>query len=161
MGFSRDPEDKELLRMARVKNNLSRKRSGMKYRIEEVEITLADGSMAKVPHVEWAGECEEDADQLMAIEKEKGRRLGETTALDKAKQWLRSRLKDGPVESSRLFDEAKAAGISRDSLFRVKRQEGSGVAPAFKIGAVWFWSLTGPTAAAKMEDPPEIDPADL
>jgi hypothetical protein len=142
-GFSRDPEDKETLRMSRIKGNLSKKRSGMKYHIADRTVPMADGSESTLPFVEWAGECPEDADELQAQDREKSRN-GEMTAVGKAKAWLKWRLKDGPVESNALFKEASDAGISRASLFRAKDMEDSELAPCHKSGTQWFWRLATP-----------------
>jgi putative DNA primase/helicase len=47
-GFSRDSENKDEFYMALVKGNLAKKRTGMKYKIDEAEIAMADGSSAGV-----------------------------------------------------------------------------------------------------------------
>ncbi len=149
--FSRDPDDKETFRMARIKGNLSKKRSGMMFHTVDKSIALPDGKDTVLPVIEWAGECDEDADQLMAQDREKARNGG-GTATDRAMAWLKERLKGGGAGSTVMFEEAKAAGISRNSLFRAKEKDNETVlARCRRMGDGWYWSLKSPSGGASRD----------
>jgi hypothetical protein len=144
-GFSRDPEDKEILRMSRIKGNLSKKRTGMKYKIVDKALRMFDGTESTLPVIEWAGECDEDADQLIAQDREKAKNGGEGGAVTKALGWLKYRLKDKPVESTALFKDAELAGINAKSIYRAKKDN----ADLFKCNKApksgeWWWRLLPP-----------------
>ena len=161
-GFSRDPEDKELLRMSRIKGNLSKKRTGMKYHIIDKKLIIG-GEETSLPLIEWAGECSEDADELQARDKETARNGGEGSAVVKALGWLKHMLKDGEVESGVLFKEADFGKISFASLRRAKDTPGSGISCQQRNGK-WWWKLTTKPEvkpSRNLDDLPESEARDI
>jgi hypothetical protein len=55
--------------MALVKGNLAKKRTGMRYRIEEASIPTEDGEIL-APRIQWEGEMEEDANDMLSKERD-------------------------------------------------------------------------------------------
>jgi hypothetical protein len=137
-GVSLHPEDKELHLMSRIKGNLSKNRKGLKFKIVDATVVI-NGEKETVPKVEWLGDIDEDADELIQQERDKKRNGGEQTALGKAKRFLLWRLKDGAVLPSTLMKEAKYEDISESSLWRVKKE--TPLLDTYKIGEKWYWSL--------------------
>ncbi len=139
-GFSKDQENKGEYFMTLVKGNINRKRTGMKYKIEPVELQTDDGEISSVGRIVWLGECDETADELAVKEKEKteGKELGKT---EKAVVWLRERLKskEDSVPSGILFDEAAAAGHAKRTMWRAKDTLGIKARPTSEGG--WTWAL--------------------
>ncbi len=144
--FSRDPKDRELHRMAKIKCNLSKKRTGLKFRTVDKTIQL-DGDYVQ-PVVEWSDEpLLEDADQLQAADKEQATDWNENkkSKAATALEWLKERLKDGnPVPSTVLMEEARRAGIRRGSLWHARKDENgndNGLFAAVKDKSGWSWRL--------------------
>ena len=69
--------------------------------------------------VEWLGESELSADQILAHAREGVETIG---ALDEAIEFLREALADGAVESKLLIAQADEVGISSASLRRAKKK---------------------------------------
>jgi hypothetical protein len=66
-----------------------------------------------------------------------------TTKVDDAAAWLKEELSEGDRLSSLLFDEAKEAGFSRDTLFKAKNRLGvKAVKAGFGVEGQWLWRLT-------------------
>ncbi|MFN0095069.1 MAG: AAA family ATPase [Dehalococcoidia bacterium] len=96
-----------------------------------------------VPHgetsrIEWLGETDLTADQLVAPPPNDGRRI------DEAADFLRAELANGPVSSKDLYERAKAEGVTERTLQRAKREL---AVKSFPEGAGWSWRL--PTTAGK------------
>lgn len=121
-GFSRDTEEKGEFYMALVKGNLSKNRDGMKYKIGEVEVELADGTKAFVPHTEWIGATNLDANEVMDLGKNVN--TESKTKVLQATEFLPVALKAGPRRAPELISEAQALGISVGALYRAKEQSG-------------------------------------
>ena len=68
-GFSPDPEDRELKHMSLIKNNISKQRSGLDYKIVTVEVDV-NGEIVGHGAVEWQGVNEMNADDQMQHTKE-------------------------------------------------------------------------------------------
>jgi len=110
-GFSRDPDNKEEFYMARVKNNLSKKLGGMKYKISEKKI----GDIV-APHVEWLGEADETANEVMDKEREAATGRRENRKIDMARLFLKNVLARGPRRQSEIEAEAEKEGINSWTL---------------------------------------------
>jgi putative DNA primase/helicase len=134
------------IRMALVKGNLHRKRTGMSYHLETAQLTI-EGESAPVPFVQWDEELDKSADDLMAEEKEQQGQKREGRA-DACAKWLAERLGSGAVESNVLFDEGQAFRFSRSTLFRAKEQ--MGIRP-FQRGGRWHWQMPGEPKIAEQE----------
>ena len=114
----RDSDDPERILWLLLKNNIHKRLPGLAYRIVEPG------------RIEWqVGDVETSADDAMAAG---GKKTG--GALDKAKEWMGTRLADGKeVESEKLKDEAKAAGYSFTTHKRAKDEIGV----QWRKGANW------------------------
>jgi hypothetical protein len=120
--FSRDPQDKDLFRMARVKGNLSKKRKGLRFRLEDAEVELPDGKKTLQGHAVWEGEIDEDADELNESDRLRLKDAGESTQLGRAKLWILYRLEDGKMPAKALEAEARAMGYSYSTLRRAREE---------------------------------------
>jgi len=61
--------------MSCAKNNLSKNHRGMKYKIGERLVKFSDGAEEAVGCVEWLGETEEDADEILTKERDTAKNL--------------------------------------------------------------------------------------
>ncbi len=131
-GFSRDPDNKEEFFMSLVKNNLSKRRTGMKYKIGEKEV---DGILA--PYTVWGEETESTANDLLDAERNTtGRKDNKQITL--ARIFLPAALSKGPRLARELYAEAEKEGISADQLKRARYELPIHVA---RQGTGWIWSL--------------------
>jgi hypothetical protein len=154
--FSRDPENTDEFYMALVKGNLAKKRTGMKYSISEEKITLTDGTQAGLPRIEWLGEQDETADELLSRQKEQGRVGAVDKKITKAMLWLQMKFAAAPsYRCSDLYKEAEAEKITVDTLKRARRElEGAGetiirVEDRRSEGKGYWWALQ-PKSEPKM-----------
>jgi hypothetical protein len=126
-GFSRDPENEGEFFMALIKNNLSKNRGGMKYKIAETKVTLTKGT-ALAPHAEWIGQHESSANDLLDKERElrKGGGtsglLAEASKLELAKKFILENIRKGDNIQFKLISLAEADGISRATMFRAAKE---------------------------------------
>jgi RecA-family ATPase len=118
-----DPEEKSQRILAHVKNSLGPKMPSLSFYID------GDG-------FRWGNECDTTADELLsATEGGKGR---ERVQMDRATEFLRKMLADGPVTSSKLEEEAEKQGLRR-AIWRAKAE--MGIRAAKGTGGRFFWSL--------------------
>lgn len=64
----------------------------------------------------------------------------DATPRGEAKEWLKSKLSNGPYPAKRLLSEAKADGLAERTLHRVKKELG---VISQRIGEAWLWRLPG------------------
>jgi putative DNA primase/helicase len=119
--------------LARAKSNLALCNGGIAYRIDEA---MLPGGI-QTTRVVW-GEAVIGAarDILAAIE---GTEAKEPPRKGEAKAFLREVLGDGPVPSTRLFEEARRAGHSDATIRRA--QDALGIKPR-RMGKAWSWDLS-------------------
>ena len=127
--FAKSPDTEGEYQMLRGKNNLSKKRTGLKYRFGDK--TLASGITA--PFIVWGEVTEGDADSVLQkennpIEKQAAR----------AERFLKDYLKDGARKSDELLADGKAQGIGRTTLFTAKKELGI---RAEQRNREWWWKL--------------------
>ena len=126
--FATHPDDDKLRVMAIHKSNLAERPPSLSYRI-------VLSPVHKTARIEWAGTTGHDANSLAStsaspVEKSK---------LDKAKEFLRDELSDGPMWAKQVQKDAGDAGVSQATLNSAKavlrvRSE--------KIGIQgWQWAL--------------------
>lgn len=127
-GFSRDPESDNEFYMALLKNNLTKKRGGMKYRISEKKIKLTSGVEVLAPYVEWTGEHDHSANDLMdkerKLRKEGGKdgSAAEASQRELAKKFLLDNLRRGTDKIGELLDLAVEGGISKATFWRAAKE---------------------------------------
>jgi len=121
-GFSRDLEDDELCHMARIKNNLSKDRTGLDYKIASKEVELK-GRMVEHPCIEWLGINEATADDLIAKERESRRQGAQDRKLEAARAFLRMKFAQSfQHKCTALYEEAEAEDISNRTLKRARTE---------------------------------------
>ncbi|WP_298198565.1 AAA family ATPase [Novosphingobium sp.] len=118
--------------MLPVKNNLGNDRLGFEYRVAEKLIDYPKG-VIKAPHIEWLGRSERPASELLNPPKSNN-----TGALEEAKEFLRQTLAGGAKPAAEVEDAADAAGISRATLMRAKREL---QIASKREGSAWSWKL--------------------
>lgn len=132
-----EPHNPERHLMLRLKNNLSRSRSGLAYGIVDSSVL---GLSDPVPRISWEeGVLDLDAEGLLRAEEKERERPSE---LQRAATWLRDRLAGGRVEANRVKADAAERGIAERTLDRAKIEvrvrsypRGSGK------GRRWYWEL--------------------
>jgi len=133
-GFSKDkfdpendpPENKGLCTMAEIKANLSSRHSGLKYRTVSTSVTTKDGVVIKdVGRMEWLGETDEDADDVMDRQREKVAHRGENTKFAAARLLIKSKLGGGKKEPAfDMYRLGDAEGISGTVMYRALQDLG-------------------------------------
>lgn len=126
---ARDPEDEHMRVVAQVKNNLGPAAPSLRF--EPVQ------DASGVVRVEWRGECEYGADDLLARPK------AGACKRDRAEEFLVAALRDGPVEQREVERRAAELGIAYRTVQRAK--EVLGVASrrrGFGPGSVVEWELS-------------------
>jgi hypothetical protein len=120
--------------MLRIKNNLSKIRTGLAYTIAEENVGKdANGKEIVAPYIVWREqEVSGNADDLLANEDAGERKKS------KAVKFLLSFLADGPHTSDDVMQEAAKRSIGRHNVFDAKKDSGIF---AYKSGKIWWWSL--------------------
>jgi hypothetical protein len=125
-----------------AKNNMARKPQGLAYRL--LQTIVCDDIVAS--YVDW-----EDAPVTISADKALGaaESTGSRTTKEEAADFLRAVLAQGEVPAGEVQQAARKAGITpkplrvaREALKITSRREG------FGPGAVWNWSLPGPSIDA-------------
>ena len=129
--FAPNPESQSNQLMLPLKNNYMRKSSGRAYLLAERGVSI-EGEDVPVPFIEWQGESDLDADEVLAAPRR-------SEAFTSAKAFLKDLLAKGPCDASVVSDTAAAAGISERTLDRVKKE--LRVESSKKSTGRWEWSL--------------------
>ena len=144
-GFGRDPEDKDQCYMALVKGNLAKKRTGMHYRIEEASIPTEDGEIL-APRIQWEGEMEEDANDMLSKERDSQKDHKDTKA-SQAEALLQREL----VTGRKLARDMYALGLKElgadDSTMKRARYKIGGLCSQSKP---YYWYLPGQESEDKV-----------
>jgi hypothetical protein len=143
--ISKDDEketgDEGAIRMALVKGNDLKKRSGMTYHIEEVTLTI-EGKPAGVPRVAWDAELDKNANQLDAEKRERQQERRDPKS-SLARALILSSLPCTPPE---LFEKGRQEGISKATIYRAKEEMDLGDDPIYSesigTGRERRWWLT-------------------
>ncbi len=130
--FMRNPEVEGEYLMLLGKGNLTKKRTGLRYRITEKIITLPDGVKTGVPAIDWqSGESTANADETLAVMNEPG---GQKRA--RAERFLMDVLADGDKPSDEIMAKGDKKGLKRTTLFAAKKTLGI---EAYRDGSKWWW----------------------
>lgn len=119
-----DPKDDSRRILATVKNNL-----GPFDPKHSTSWTITPG-----PRLEYAGTINVSADDLLLEQDEKRGRGRPEEKQTGAEEWLRKTLADGPMPSTLIMEQAKAAGYSEKTTKRARKE----VAESFKVGETWY-----------------------
>ena len=125
-----DPEDGNMRVLTQVKNNLGPLAPSLLFE----PVGAENGSV----YIEWRGQCEYTADDLLARPSRQGAKLYAARVL------LLELLRGGPVEQAVIQRRAAEAGIAYRTVERAKdvlgvRSSRRGFGP----GSVVFWELSG------------------
>ncbi len=143
--FSRDQEQKNTYRMARVKGNLSKQRTGLTYSIETEPVEIA-GVLVGMPRIVWGAQFDGDADDMIATDKDASSKKDFQS--DKAMALLS--VLTLPMMATDIYREAEKQGISSDAMKRAKSRAGN--ITDRKIGARWWWlPYTDPQTTAEQK----------
>lgn len=119
-GFSRDPENKELNHMSLIKNNLTKERDGLDYKLVTIDVEVG-GEMVGHAAIQWIGKNKMTADEQMDHAKEL-KRQGKRGDL---KKWLKEQIEKGNDKIGELIDLAEDNDIgSRATLYRAASELG-------------------------------------
>jgi hypothetical protein len=129
--------------LAQVKNNLAPTQTSLAFEIG------ADG--AGGPRMDWLGATDWSADKLLAAMRRRGR---VPEARERAREFVREALRNGPRTSRSLWEEACALGLAQRTLLRTaRRHEGVKIARRWENGrTLVYWLLKG------QELPPLVPP---
>lgn len=140
VGQARDVEFGRILAMGKA--NSGPKPRSLSWRVIGRSVPLSDGTEGDShPVIEWIGECDATADELMApspTPEERGK-------LEDAEVFLREQLADGPVAQPDLIERAKKESIATGTLKRAKKSLG---VRSSKSGNGWAWALPAPRTPA-------------
>jgi hypothetical protein len=114
------------------KGNLTKRRTGLRYRFAEKEVLCDDGKTMGVPIIDWKGEADIDADDAKSAAAAPAER-----ASKRAEAFLQKFLADDDQPSAEILAAADKVGIKRRTLFEVKKELGI---KAFKRAGTWWWS---------------------
>jgi hypothetical protein len=135
LAVAADPDDNGRRVFAPVKCNLSAPPLALTYTLSDGRLTWGSQPLRNV-----------DIDRLLS-----GTATTDRTTRNEADPWLLEALKDGPVDSSRLIEEARAAGFSRRTIFRAKARLGiNATRIGFGGNGGWSWHLPSPNDAAQI-----------
>lgn len=131
---AKDPEDENRRVLAPMKSNLAQPAPSLAFTLEE-----ADNGAVRVV---WQGGTDLDAAKLLATSAAKE----EGDASSEATEFLQDLLRDGPVFSKRVWDEARDLKISEPTLKRAKKSLGveavrESVAGEGRGAGRWMWEL--------------------
>jgi RecA-family ATPase len=131
--YAAPTRDGETFALAHAKANLAPMQSTLEYRIMGCEVTSGD-TVVKTSKVDWLGETDTTADELLAVAEEP------TTKVSEAKDFLREQLEDGNAKyATDLIASAQAMGISKRTLQRAKSNLKVRSAPIGFQGPVTWW----------------------
>lgn len=143
----RDPEDETGARriLVSTKCNLAIPPAALAYRLES--------TLNGVARVVWEGPVDCDARQLLDDEG------GALTKRDRAKDFLRDLLSDGPIRATEVFASAKAEGLSERTVNRAKAE--LRIRAERQSEGHWTWSLqrAKPSPKAEAQITPPKTPA--
>jgi RecA-family ATPase len=120
--------------MLRIKNNLSKVRTGLSYTIAERKIARdIHGKDIVAPYIVWREQpVSGEANDLLATEGADERKQAQAT------KFLLEFLSRGARLATEVHQEAAKRGIGRNSIFDAKKAAG---VCDYKAGKTWWWSL--------------------
>jgi hypothetical protein len=140
----KDPDDENARIFGGTKSNLSKAMPSWKYRITEND--------QGVPHIQWEGESERSASELLSQSNERDT----TSKLDAACEHLRDRLHAGAQPEKALMAELQVLGISKVTMRRAKDLLGV-ESKKHGIGTDGYWEWLLPSIPKDAHDAREGD----
>jgi putative DNA primase/helicase len=118
--IARDAEDKDKYRMGYAKGNNVKKKNGMEFKIVSTEVEY-NGKIYKTSKIDWIGESDMDADDMLAAHRDKLRSGNEDSKMNLAIAVLRETV---PCFAKDALQKAEAEGVIERQLFRAKNKLG-------------------------------------
>lgn len=135
---TKDPANKSRCLMLPHKANWSSVKDGVAYRTSDTILMTEDGAEIHTSRIVWDGEASISATEALATQVD----MKESTTLEEAAQMIRDLLKEGAIESVKVFAEGRKQGYSKKTIYDaakmvdvIKRPEGHG------RNQVWIWEL--------------------
>jgi len=143
------PSDKAIQVLTPVKSNLAASASGLAFKVDNVQ-----ADTGPIGRVSWIrGEVTIAADELLGSRRSSG---GESAG-ERAGQFLRDELADGPVLEKDLQARAKRRGLSWGTIKRVKKEAGVKSKKASgSLAGQWWWSLQEAEGAQKADEDAQL-----
>jgi rubrerythrin len=136
MTVAKDKEDAGAFVFMVHMNNVGVKPRARRYRIEGVDL----GKGIETSRIVWGEESDHSADEMLTafgrLEKK----------AESAEDFLSRLLADGPVESEIVFENGKAAGFGRSTLFSAKKKRDIRARKSAFSGG-WAWELPAEVVA--------------
>jgi energy-coupling factor transporter ATP-binding protein EcfA2 len=127
--------------LARAKSNISNDQGGVEYFI----VTCTIGNGIETTCVQWGEKIEGSARDILAnaerTENPESNDHEKHTALESACQFLQEELKDGPVDTEQIEEDAKSVGCTRATVRRAKNELGVIARKKPEINGAWYWML--------------------
>jgi hypothetical protein len=134
--------------LAHAKSNYSRLASSLTFRlVDGGNVEAEDASVLSVPRVEWLGESDVSAADLIAtaMSSEDGR-----TAREEAVEWIYATLADGATPAVQMLsDGMKAVGCGRRTLVAAKKDAG---VLSRRHGDEWVWVMPDAETPCESDD---------
>lgn len=121
--FTKDTEDKNLRYMACAKLSLAETPKSLMFNIVSAEVEGTNGKKSKTSRIDWKGDCEEDADDLLKRERETSRdgQVGKRTA--ECMAWLMKMFAAKPgYRATELYKLADEAGYYKQLLWNARSE---------------------------------------
>ncbi len=132
--FTEDPNDQQKHLMLRVKGNIAKSVGGLSYRIQAKPVTV-EGSPEYQPYVEWQGETDQVASDVLVGGAPAGR---PNEKIQTAKDWLADFLSKGSETATDVKKYGAKAGFTWRTIERAKADLH---VVSEKPGSVWEWAL--------------------
>lgn len=143
--FMRNPETKGEFIMMLLKNNVTKKRTGLKYAIHGRELTTGEA-----PYIVWGDEAAEDADRVLETANnpfEKKQAMAE--------RFLSDFLRRGEKPAPQVLAHAKKEGIGERTIYDKKKEMGI---QSNRRADGWYWALPENHHSEKGETDPDALP---
>ena len=138
----KSPHDESEVILAQTKNNVAREQASLAFAV------VPSASDAEVPVVDWRGESDLSAQDLVCPPSGNGRDA--TPGQDAAREMILEMLEPGGVAASDVYAEAERRGVAIATLKRAKRTLGI---ETERVGGVagkgrWYWTLRDDAGAS-------------
>ena len=138
LSVGKDPADKKRCIVVPVKQNWTKMRGGIAYRAVESQHVSKNGELIVTSKIEWDGEVDVTADDVITAEAD----VGEIGKLEEAAVFLKDELRDGPKKAVAIFASAKQIGHAEKTVRRAAKHIGvAKYKEGFGGEGAWLWEL--------------------
>jgi putative DNA primase/helicase len=142
--FASDPENEDEFLMSRAKGNTMRLKTGMRYKMAQVDVPLSDGTVDQCPRIEWLGTHDMNADAVDQVAKEASQEGGtsDVTKIGKARLLISAELASGKRLARELYALGEKQDIGERTMQRACRE--LRVVYSGGKGSPVYWSIPNP-----------------